>query len=195
MREIELINQIQAAKESSENKQKIESLQNALAMRFKKIVYSKTRKYRQYPNYEDLVQEGFCGLVRAARKYDPSKEASFYTYASIWVSSCVNRAASKNAVVYDPNRGAVVYMDVEEEDTGKGPYEQAVMAQECGLVNDAISKLSAKEKYVFKAIYDGTMQKDVSLDLGVTAENVRVVKNRAIAKIKNVLGKKGIMDV
>lgn len=34
---------------------------------------------------EDLVQEANCGLVRAAEKFDPSRNLKFSTYAAFWI--------------------------------------------------------------------------------------------------------------
>ena len=34
---------------------------------------------------DDLVQEGNCGLVRAAEKFDPSRNLKFSTYAAFWI--------------------------------------------------------------------------------------------------------------
>tara|TARA_Y100000034_G_scaffold107653_1_gene137367 strand:- start:1769 stop:2164 length:396 start_codon:yes stop_codon:yes gene_type:complete len=45
--------------------------------------------------YEDLVQEGNLGLMKAAERFDPERGAKFSTYATWWVRQHVQRAAAK----------------------------------------------------------------------------------------------------
>ena len=62
---------------------------NALVSQYLPLVYSLTRKFSHHSPYlrhEDLVQEGFFGLIYAAEEFDPSRGTQFITYASraIW---------------------------------------------------------------------------------------------------------------
>ena len=41
---------------------------------------------------EDLVQEGYIGLLRAAKRFDPDREIRFSTYARWWVRAQMTRA-------------------------------------------------------------------------------------------------------
>lgn len=43
--------------------------------------------------YDDLMQEGLRGLLRAAQKYDPQRGFRFSTYATHWVRQYVRRSA------------------------------------------------------------------------------------------------------
>jgi RNA polymerase sigma factor (sigma-70 family) len=45
---------------------------------------------------DDLVQEGMLGLLKAARKFDPSKEVHFFTYATWWIKKYMDRWAMRN---------------------------------------------------------------------------------------------------
>lgn len=42
-------------------------------------------------DFEDLVQEGNLGLIRAAQLFDPDKGARFSTYATMWIIQFVSR--------------------------------------------------------------------------------------------------------
>ena len=46
-------------------------------------------------SYDDLYQEGCYGLILAVDKYDPSKGASFETYATTWIRKYILQAIYK----------------------------------------------------------------------------------------------------
>lgn len=49
--------------------------------KFKGMVYSIAHKYRNYAEFDDLVQEGYLGLSYASDTYDDSKGTKFSTHA------------------------------------------------------------------------------------------------------------------
>jgi RNA polymerase sigma-32 factor len=42
-------------------------------------------------SFEDLMQEGVAGLLRAAKSYDPKKGASFLSYGMMWANAYMKR--------------------------------------------------------------------------------------------------------
>lgn len=65
-----------------------------------RLVVSIAKKYiGQGVLFMDLVQEGSLGLIRAAEKYDYSKEFKFSTYATWWIKQTIIRAISNNSRV------------------------------------------------------------------------------------------------
>ena len=63
-----------------------------------KLVISIAKRYigRKMP-FEDLIQEGNLGLVRAIQKYDFSKEAKLSTYSVWWIRQSITRGLANKA--------------------------------------------------------------------------------------------------
>lgn len=63
-----------------------------------RLVISVVRRYRSSNlSFDDLVQEGNLGLIRASQDFDPSvRDSRFSTYAKLWIKAFVHRALVAN---------------------------------------------------------------------------------------------------
>lgn len=61
---------------------------------------------------EDLVQEGFIGLVQAAMRFDPTRAIRFSTYARWWVRAQITRAIDLNGRSVRMPTGAIEQLRV-----------------------------------------------------------------------------------
>jgi RNA polymerase primary sigma factor len=100
-----------SAQERRELKQKVaeaEAAREALVLHNMPLVLSVAGRFRHSElDYEDLIQEGVLGLIKAAERYDPKRGTRFGTLAVWWIRQAIGRAiANTGRTVRLPvNRG------------------------------------------------------------------------------------------
>jgi len=82
---------IRAAKSGDE-----EAFRKIIVANQRLVIKEALRYYFKGDNFLDLVNEGNKGLIEALKKFDPSRENRFYTYALWWVRSEIRRYLSRN---------------------------------------------------------------------------------------------------
>ena len=77
---------------------------DCLVLHNQRLVHSLVRPYlEQGLDYDDLAQHGFLGLLRATRKFDPTKGFKFSTYATWWIRQSITRGiADEGALIRVP---------------------------------------------------------------------------------------------
>lgn len=82
-----------AAREAKAHWKRAEDTAWTLAMSGRRIAHGEARKLAgPFLDEPDLVQEGYIGLLNAARRFDPDRGIRFSTYAKWWVRAQMTRA-------------------------------------------------------------------------------------------------------
>jgi len=104
---IVLSNLIELKKQKNESKNRNDCYRYNVAFkkamsRFGYIVDMHSVKYKSFPNYQDIVQEGKIGLAFALEKFDPDRSKNFFKIANWYVKTRIKRSANKHCVVNTP---------------------------------------------------------------------------------------------
>ena len=191
---IKIFEQIEDIKKNNdgiEKQKEIVSLQNKIVNDLSFLVYSQVKSYRRFSNYDDLVQEGLIGLLRAVRKFNFRLFPNFFIYSERWIRHSVKRAASRFDVVYCPNKKRVVYTGLaesSEEMAADNPEEEYAIKEKAQKVRDVLNELSSRDKEIVERIFGFNSNPQTLRGIGpnynLTHERIRQIKNQAISKLK-----------
>lgn len=171
----------------------IKKKRDSIVERLSFLVYSQTKMYKSFPNYEDLVQEGFVGLIKAVNRFDYKRFPNFFVFCSQWIRHYIKRAASKFDVVYSPDRQRVIYSELgqdEEEEDYDYDLEEIIFSKEKErVVKEVISTIPERERDIISKSFgfiDGGPQtlRQIGGQLDLTHERVRQLKNNTLEKLK-----------
>jgi len=108
-------------------------------------------------SYEEMVQEGSLGLLRAAELFDPSRGLRFSTYATIWIKGILSNSSVSEAITLplrEKNKWKKIQKSIEEIRAEKGaddsnarskPTDEEIASQ-CGLKPDEVKTVMRKMK-------------------------------------------------
>lgn len=169
----------------------IKDIKDKVILKLSFLVYGQTRQYRNFPNYEDLVQEGFVGLARAVKKFDWTLNPNFFGYVDQWIRHSVKRAASRFDIVYNPNKTRVVYSEPDENeiDVGASPEEDMFNKELSENIDLVLCEFSEREREIVRKIFGlgGVLPetlREIGPQFNLTHERVRQIKNAVIDKLK-----------
>lgn len=178
----------------SQLKEQIKKVQNKIVTELSFLVYSVTKPYRSFPNYEDLVQEGFIGLIKAVRRFDHNRFPNFFVFSEQWIRHSVKRAASRFDIVYNPDKTRVVYAEPsevgkEEEQVEETPEEQFFAKERTICMEKVLHDLPERDREIVRRIFGLGGRKPQTLrEIGpmfnLTHERIRQIKNKAISKLR-----------
>jgi len=135
-------------------------LRDELVMTNMRLVASAARSYKstlkRHVPFEDLIQEGTCGLMRAIELFDPSKGYRFSTYAMWWIRQAIGSALMSSRQIRMPGHAVVLTKKIATI------IEEYKRMFGCMPTDDELCELTGSSQKLVKATVGGKVV--VSLD-------------------------------
>ncbi|MGN1418979.1 MAG: sigma-70 family RNA polymerase sigma factor [Acutalibacteraceae bacterium] len=136
---------------------------------------------------DDLVQEGLLGFLSAVHSYKSEKNASFSTFARTCMKNRIINAVSSNQKKSLVPAKLCLSLNGEEDivDSSLSPEELMIFRNDAGQAKKIVStKLSEKERAVFKAYLCGKTYDETAQLLSMSRKAVDGALQRAKRKIR-----------
>lgn len=175
------------------------------------IVRCIARQYGKVTNQADLMQEGYIGLIEAAKRYDPNTGVKFDSYASWWVRKYIREYIIRcgqtislpftnndifdhitegiDAVLYEEDGDPITFADCIADDTDTdAEWEHQ---QQINRLHEAINRLPVREQTIIRQIYGIGQKKipqtQIALQLGITPVTVWRIHEATLKNLKKML--------
>ncbi len=138
--------------------------------------------------YEDLVQEGFMGLLKAVNTYRPDENVKFSTYANVCVKNRILSSLKRNSLISGEEFTEDIVQSLFESEKTADPESIVIENERMDEVYKKItSALSEQEWRVFQLFLTGMAYNQMALNLGVSVKSVDNAMQRVRRKLKSVL--------
>ncbi len=123
------------------------------------VIYKAQKIYSTLPaearkriELNDLIQEGFIGLLKAANRYDPKRKTSFSTFASLYIDGAVKDYLRKQDPLTQKKRQEVKELDrAKEKLMQSSGWEPSVseLARALSITEDEVRRKQGLGKVIF----------------------------------------------
>lgn len=138
---------------------------------------------------EDLIQEAMFGLIKAIREFDPSRDASFRTFADVCIRNRIRSAVtSASRGKHTPLNDSVPFDSIEAE-SGSSPEELYISREEETERMEQLTKcLSCLERQVLTLFLQGLSYQEISCHVGRSVKSVDNAVQRIRRKVAPYYG-------
>ncbi|WP_420634093.1 sigma-70 family RNA polymerase sigma factor [Candidatus Palauibacter sp.] len=169
-----------------------------------RFVVSVARSYRgRGVSLADLVNEGNVGLVRAADRFDPERGVRFISYAHFWIRRAMIQAIAVQEERRRPGEPAPLRLSLDDVAPGAActlgellpdertpePGADLVRERLRDAIEASLTDLPPRESEVVRRYFglgfeDSQTLAEISIELGVSRERARQLKERGLSRLR-----------
>ena len=176
-----------------------------------RIVYFWVKRVsRSHSEHDDLVSEGFLGLIKAADLFDTKQNVRFSTYARWWVKNAIFTAVRRlRSIVEVPDGLRVKTVSTSQDDTlldqlvSKEPTPEqeliksssaAALRRKLANAVEALDDIDRQVVFCRGLQQPPSSVKELSEKLGLTPTKLRQIERRAMLRLRTELIARGVLS-
>jgi RNA polymerase sigma factor (sigma-70 family) len=158
--------------------------------KFTYIVTMKAAKYKQFDNYEDLVQDGLEALVKAMKTYNP-KFSNFFWWAHKYIDTKISRSANLHSTIRFPLKFAKKHAPFKELelplmiDEKLNPEQELALFEAAFLIDGAVKNLSDENKEMIDLLFG--LEDDQPISINKICKKLKITRTVCLHRINDVL--------
>lgn len=145
------------------------------------LVYSIAHKYHNQRLFDDMIQEGCIGLIKAVERFDTNLGIKFSTFAYYYISGYINMFLRRDCVIKPVTRQAKVDMPDICELPENVAFEENYDNIDTFICNDIFNAISDFQKFILVMLKEGFTQEDIAAATGKTqckiSQELQAVRN------------------
>jgi RNA polymerase sigma factor (sigma-70 family) len=159
-----------------------------LVRRLSFIPLSLAYKYKNFPNYKDLLQVGYETLWKSIVSFNVTKGDNFFCWAYLWIKQKIAKEALKEKIYLE----TFVMSGLELESDEIDEFENILLrTEEENILKVAFSELSVEQMSVMTEIYRNDRSlRDIGSDMNISHESVRKIRDDAVRVLKRIIDQK-----
>ncbi len=148
--------------------------------------------------FEDLIQEGYIGMLEAVKYYNPHKEYNFITYlnrtlktafatvAGIRLSKDKNNPLNRAVSFYEPitEEEDLLLIDTVADPEAEASYTVIELTDTQRIVSEAVSTLPELQRSIIKLHYSGMALNKAAEKIGISRDVANRMKSKALQKLR-----------
>lgn len=139
-------------------------------------------------DFDDLMQEGFIGLMNAVKSYDESFGTRFSTFAYLCIDRNILSTVKKTLSKKQIPKSALVFIEENgdfETDKSENPENLVISKENLNLLKRKITEnLSGREQSVLNMYLSGHSYQEIAKDLKISVKSVDNAIQRLRRKLK-----------
>jgi RNA polymerase sporulation-specific sigma factor len=152
------------------------------------LVYAKIKGYKNKACYEDLLQEGKLGLLKAVEDFDITRGINFFKYARWHIQSCITRL-TKRYKREEAQKRRVMKDQIDNYEDEVGPDIRYELLESFVVLRRAMSNLPDIDRNVLIMRFgiNGSNEytlKQIGETFSLTKQRIAQIEKKAISKIK-----------